>query len=171
MKLRLIILIALLIGPSACSPHPPPAHTDSAPEIRQWNRLVHQRLNDYRRDKGLAPLAYHDGLEQLCTDHSRWLRRERGSSFLIGSHVSHSGSGYRARYARIQFGMSEWDENVAYISQTPEDIAAHLILMWRASPPHQKVMLGDWTHSGVGISVDDDGAVFVTMNFGSKTPV
>ena len=62
--------------------------------------------------------------------------------------------------------MKAWGENVAYISHTPEDVATRLLVMWKASPSHNKNMLGDWTDAGNALVVDADGAIFATMNFG-----
>ena len=166
MVLRMLTVLGLAFLATACSPQPTPQSTSSSPTSQSWGREVHRQLNAYREEKGLPALAYHKGLEQLCLDHSEWLRRKRGTSFMHGSNVSHSGGRYRARVARIEYGMEAWGENVAYISDTPKNVAKQLIIMWRASPSHHKAMIDNWTHVGVGICVDDDGAVFATMNFG-----
>ena len=171
MALRLTLLPALLaplLTSTACSSRSAPEGGSMPVASRQWSEQVHRKLNDYRRSRDLSPLEHHEGLRQLAADHSNWMRRKRGSFFLHGSNVSHSGSLVRARTSRILHGMEAWGENVAYISDTPEDVARHLIVMWKSSPPHHRAMLDNWTHAGTAISVDADGAIFATMNFGRK---
>ena len=164
--MRILTVLGLIFLAASCGPSLDPAQSTLSPETQQWSGQVIRELNHYRSQQGLEPLQEHPGLQILCMEHSDWLRKKRGSSLLHGSNVSHSGSHYRARVARIQFGMEAWGENVAYISNTPEDLARHLIVMWKGSAPHNKAMLGNWTHAGVAISVDEDGAIFATMNFG-----
>lgn len=164
-SLPALILVLLLTN---CTPQPGTQAVVPTSRTSEWSQEVHRQLNAYRREKGLGSLELHPGLQQLCLDHSEWLRRKRGSSFIHGSNVSHQGSSYRARVSRIQFDMEAWGENVGYISNTPEDVAHKLMVMWKASPPHHKAMLGNWTHAATGIRVDDDGAIFATMNFGRK---
>lgn len=161
-------LLPALLAFTACSPGSSPQQPALSAEARQWSDELIHKLNAYRTQKGLKPLQHHRGLDELCLNHSDWLRRKRGSSFLHGSHVSHYGSGARARQSRIQYGMEAWGENVAYISNTPQDPAGKLMVMWKGSPSHHKAMVGDWTHVGAAISVDKDGAIFSTMNFGRK---
>ena len=166
MVLRILTAVSLAFLAAACSPYLGPAQYTMPVEAREWCGQVIQELNRYRTQKGLEPLQDHNGLHALSLNHSKWLLRKRGTSFMHGSNVSHSGGRYRARVARIEYGMEAWGENVAYISDTPKNVAKQLIIMWRASPSHHKAMIDNWTHVGVGICVDDDGAVFATMNFG-----
>ena len=166
--LRVLTAFGLMLLASACSPQPAEKPQAATTQTAQWSQETHSLLNDYRRKKGLPVLVYHQGLEQLCLDHSEWLRRKRGSSFHHGSNVSHSGSRARARHARIAYGMNACAENVAFISATPENVAERLIVMWKASPSHHKAMVGNWTHAATGMAVDDDGAIFATMLFGRK---
>jgi uncharacterized protein YkwD len=56
--------------------------------------------------------------------------------------------------------MSSVSENVG-ASPTPQ----HLLQLWKASKDHNKNMLDDWTHSGIGVAVDSDGMIFATQLF------
>ena len=136
--------------------------TKFRPSVQFSANLTHHSDN-YRQQKGLPPIDYHRGLEQLSLNHSEWLRQNRGKG---RRNVGHQGSRHRAKVAHTEFGMRAWGENVAYVSETPKDAATKLITIWKASPPHQKAMVGNWTHAGTGIRVDEDGAIFATMNFG-----
>ncbi len=178
LMIRWFSLGALLALSGACSPptatpqasrHTAGAAQDpKSPQVHAWSRQLHHQLNDYRLDRGLPVLRYHAGLQKLCEDHCAWLRRKRGTSFSSGSNVSHSGSSYRARVARIQYGMRAWGENVAYVGNSPQDVATRLMVMWKASPTHNMAMLGNWSHAGNALVVDADGSIFATMNFGRK---
>ncbi len=165
MMLRVLTGMVLMFLASACAPPAAPQNVSASPHTQSWCQEVHRQLNDYRREKSLPALQYHRGLEQLSLNHSEWLRQNRGKG---RRNVSHKGSNNRARVAYSEYGMQAWGENVAYVSATPADVAGKLITMWKASPPHHKAMIGDWTHAGTGISVDEDGAIFATMNFGHK---
>ena len=164
--LRLLLLLGLMPLFSGCIPQGLPEQRTMPPKVAGWSQEIHRQLNAFREEKGLPPLARHDGLEQLALDHCEWLVDKRGTSFIHGSNVSHSGQHYRSRVARIEHGMEAWGENVGYIGHTPDDPARRLILLWQNSPSHRKAMLGNWTHAATGIRVDEDGAIFATMNFG-----
>ena len=170
MIVRILTALSLALLATACAPAPEAGETRPAPNVRKACLDAIYQLNSYRVHQGLQPLHEHTGLHSLCLEHSMWLRQKRGTSMTHGSNVSHSGSQYRERVARIQHNMEAWGENVAYISNTPDNIGRHLIVMWIGSPPHHEAMLGDWTHVGVGITADEDGAIFAVMNFGRYNP-
>jgi len=168
MAARLLLSLsgALLCGLSACgtlpgsSPKPMPARESS------WCTDLQQRLNQYRRDRGLSPVASHEGLTRLSLTHCDWLRKRRGTSFLDGHNVSHAGCDWRHQTAKRDYQMEAWGENVAYVSRTPEDVGHHLLLLWQTSPTHDRVLTGNWTHVGIALRVDRDGAIFATQTFG-----
>lgn len=167
MRARLLLSLtgALLAGLAGCTPDPLAVVPMPARETRWCAQLLDQ-LNDYRDQRGLPPLVPHEGLTQLSLSHCDWLLEKQGSSFLSGSHVSHSGSHWRNRAARARFGMQAWGENVAYTAHTPEHVAHHLLLMWQTSPPHHRLLLGDWSHAGMAMRIDQRDAIFATLTFG-----
>ena len=167
---RIPLFLALLLMMTACSQQ---SHLDNEPmppRVAQWSGELHYRLNDFRAQHGKPPLQHHDGLEQLCLNHSGWLRDNRGTSMHHGRDVSHLGSEWRSLVARTEYGMAAYDENVAFTGRMPQNVARHMMVLWRASPPHREAMLGDWSHSANAMRVDEDGAIFVTMNFGRWAP-
>ena len=168
--MRIHTALALMLLAPACAPVSGTPKRITPLHINQWSLQVIEQLNGYRIQHGLNPLQEHAGLHGLCIEHSRWLKDKRGTSMIHGSNVSHSGSNYRARVARIRHEMEDWGENVAFISQPADDVAAKLIVMWKGSPGHAQAMLGNWTHVGIGISADQDNAIFAVMNFARRKP-
>lgn len=163
----LLPLTALLCGGLvACSqrelhhPRPMPA------QQQIWCQEVMQQLNDYRRKQGLRALKEHEGLRRLSLSHCDWLLQNQGSSFKVGTHVSHFGSHWRQQTARRQHGMEAWAENVAYTAQIPRDVAHHLLLLWKTSPSHQPLLVGDWSHAGMALRVDESSSIFATLTVG-----
>ncbi len=120
-------------------------------------------VNAYRRSQGGQELQRHRGLDKLAQSHSEYLLKHRGSFSLKGKNVSHFGFDGRSVIAREQLQMSNFSENVA-TSPNARDI----LPLWKTSKDHQKNMLDNWTHSGIGVAVDSDGMVFATQLFSTQ---
>lgn len=154
---------------AACSD--PLTHPPAMPaRERSWSEQLLQQLNAYRGSRGLKELKPHPGLTRLSLSHCDWLREKQGSSFKLGTHVSHFGSHWRQQTARRQYQMEAWGENVAYTAHLPEDVAHHILLLWQTSPSHQPLLVGDWTHAGMALRVDKGQAIFATLTFGRLRP-
>lgn len=164
-RVLLTLSAALFCGLGACAPDPLAVQPMPAREAR-WSTQLLERINQYRGKRGLAPLAPHPGLARISLSHCDWLVEKQGTSFLSGTHVSHSGSHWRNRTARGRFDMEAWGENVAYAAHLPDDVAHHLLLMWQTSPSHHQLLLGDWSHAGMALRVDDKDAIFATLTLG-----
>ena len=61
--------------------------------------------------------------------------------------------------------MLNSSENVASVKTTGKNIVPALMNLWTNSKDHEKSLLSSWTHTGVGVVVDDDGTVFSTEIF------
>ena len=126
---------------------------------------IYQAVNSYRRSRGAAELQRHAGLDRLAQSHCEYLRQNRGKFGIYGKNVSHYGSEGRALVARERYQMLNSSENVASVKTTGKNIVPALMNLWTNSKDHEKSLLSSWTHTGVGVVVDDDGTVFSTEIF------
>jgi len=172
MRIHCLPLLCIAIGLSALnscsnSPWPAPSPKPSTKAI-ELSDQVFIEINRYRTSQDLPALKRHEGLDQLALAHSQFLVKQRGTSWVHGKNVNHIGSAWRASGARERYQMHRYGENVAAILSSPKDTPGHLLLMWKTSYYHHQVMLGDWTHSGISMLIDKDGAIFATQVFTSQ---
>lgn len=164
-----LFLTATLVALNSCVQHtglmPEPRPSAGARDLADQ---VFHKINRYRSRNRLPMLERHEGLDQLALAHTQRLVEKRGSSWVHGKNVNHIGAEWRAETAYARYGMQRFGENVAAILSGPDDTAEHLLLMWKTSYPHNRTMLGNWTHSGLSVLIDDDGAVFATQIFTSR---
>ena len=165
----LIALVASLVATPSCSPLTPatPASPPSTKETRIADE-VHNVINHYRASQGLGPLTRHKGLDKLAHNHSDYLRVKNGGFGIYGNKISHFKFEWRAQQAATQYGFRKLGENVAFMKVKPQSQAHHLLILWVASDGHRKNIHGDWTHSGVGIAITENGDIIATQLFGSK---
>ena len=171
MRIPCLSLLCMVVGLAALnscssSPWPTPEPKPSATALELSNQ-VFREINRYRSSKGLPALKRHQGLDELALAHSQNLLKRRGTSWVHGKNVNHIGSELRAESAGKCFQMEEYGENVAAILSRPKQPSTHLLLMWKTSYYHNQTMLDDWTHSGISVLIDDDGAIFATQIFTS----
>lgn len=126
---------------------------------------VLQEVNAYRASNGCSQLQRHSGLDRLAQEHCEYLRQHRGSFSLSGRNVSHFGFEGRTLAARELYQMDGVSENVAAANYPGQSPAPVLVGLWKDSKDHNKNMLDDWTHTGVGVVIDSDGMVFSTQLF------
>jgi uncharacterized protein YkwD len=130
---------------------------------------IFETVNEYRRSQGLQALHRHSGLDKLAQEHCIYLRDHRGSFSLKGRNVSHMGFDGRAQYAQRMFHMFTVGENVAASEKPGANPAGLMVDLWKQSPAHHKAMIDAWTHTGVGVVVDKDGAIFATQLFATAS--
>ncbi|MBK1817795.1 CAP domain-containing protein [Luteolibacter yonseiensis] len=157
---------------SCASPSPKtariPVSTTSSKQDPSLTGQLLQEVNSYRRNHGARELQRHAGLDRLAQKHCEFLRQNRGKFGIRGqANVSHMGFDGRALMARQNYNMLTCAENVASTSDTSHGIAPTLVKIWTNSKSHQKNMVDDWTHTGIGIVKDSDGTVFSTQLFGT----
>jgi uncharacterized protein YkwD len=135
------------------------------PNETRIERLVAERANAERRERGLDPLAYDRTLARVGGAHSGDMR-ERG---FVG-HENPDGEGLRERYAA--FGLDcPGGENVYHsptggLARSPEALAEHVVAAWMDSEGHREAILKErFTRQGVGVAVGPDGGVWVTQDF------
>lgn len=172
----LVVVVALLVGtvlgPTVDTPGAVVASAggDSAESAQRLNetrveRLVAERTNAERVDRGLDPLAYDRLLARVGEAHGEDMR-DRG---FVG-HENPDGEGLAARYAAFGVGCPG-GENVYYspnggLASTPGALAGHVVDAWMESEGHRAAILkGRFTRQGVGVVVGTDGGVWVTQEF------
>lgn len=124
-----------------------------------------QKVNSYRRSQGRGELQRHSGLDRLAQQHCEYLRKNRGTFTLNGKNVSHFGFQGRSAVARERYSMHNFSENVAAGNHPSIEGTTFIMNLWKGSKDHHKNMLNDWSHTGIGVVVDDDGMVFATQLF------
>lgn len=90
----------------------------------------------------------------------------RGKFRVHGRNISHDGFDGRVLAARHYYNMETISENVIAGTRISGDIASVLVRGWSSSGGHRKNMIDDWSVTGIGVAVDDDGGVFATQLFG-----
>lgn len=128
---------------------------------------IYQNVNTYRSGHGVKVLERHPGLDHLAQQHSAFLLKNRGKFAIHGPDVSHYGFESRALAAQRFEHMGQVGENVAAYPACSADTAAKLVALWVHSPSHESNLRIPWTHTGVGVTVAQDGTVFATQIFGS----
>ncbi len=167
----LALILAFCILPwlgSCAAPNSRGTSANPDAEARGRCQRIHQALNRYRTQHGLPALTRVEGMDEVALDHCRYLLNHRGNSSLHGQNVNHKGIENRANTCYQRFGMDGYGENVAAITSAPADPVEHVMLMWKTSFPHDQTMLDDWTHTGISMLIDRDGAMFITQTFGKR---
>lgn len=160
----------------------------ASPDVSDLNTsrvesLVIEEVNDVRANRSVAPVEGVEALSDPAREHSA----NMSDSFYLG-HVEPDGSSVEERYldgcASLRDGRSEmrYSENVASVWYktvfnssgtegttllvTEEGVAEALVAEWINSASHRRNMLGEnWTTTGVGVVVGENGAVFGTQAF------
>jgi uncharacterized protein YkwD len=120
---------------------------------------VFRRVNDYRKDRGLAPLQLNDGLSRIALDHSSRMAAGR-------RRPGHSGFDERADAIERMFRCRAIAENVAAVDgKAGSDPAARAVEMWLRSSGHRRLILGRYDLTGIGVARDKRGGYHLTQIF------
>ena len=158
----LCILVAASAGCISSLPERSP--TVSAPTVSELclESLLFDNVNEYRRRHNLLPLLYDTVLAGLARGHSRRMAEQRGEG-------SHEGFEERLRELRRHRRASATAENVAMNAgyADPADRAFRDLL---ASPAHHATIVGQFTHTGVGVARAADSSYYFTQLFAAYRP-
>jgi len=120
---------------------------------------AHDQVNAYRASLGLPPLE----LDPLLGD----ISREHSDGMAAGV-VAFGHDGFEARAEEIaEAGAYAVGENVAFNGGFDDPVTI-AVEGWIDSPPHHENIVGDFTHSGVGIAFADDDTVYFTHMFSAQ---
>lgn len=153
----------------------------------QLKQLIHERVNEVRRTRGLEPLTYNRTLRDAARFHSRDMALND-----YFAHESPEGGTFQDRYFRVGFECrvetsesryATGGENIlftfyqervrtengtAYYGSMPE-LADGVVTSWMASEGHRENLLRPyWQQEAIGVYVEEtaDGTkVYVTQNF------
>lgn len=119
---------------------------------------VHELVNEYRKQKGMAPLEYLDEAADVAYTHTEPMAAGK-------KRFGHDG--FEERYKMLKKPYPEihaFAENVAYGDMD----AAEAVKMWLKSSGHRKNIEGNFTHTGVAIARGRNGAYYFTQLFIKK---
>lgn len=163
--------VTLPANPGATPPQNGNTFTDSCYKADAFTcaveRLIFDKTNAYRSQRGLRPLKFGWRLGYAARDWSIQ-QASRGG-------ISHAGfPGARMRFLVNEFGsyrgLDVSAENVAYTgysSGSVEAIASEFAEMWWGSSGHRRNMLGNHEYLGVGVH-RDGRRWFATQIFGEE---
>ncbi|QPV63034.1 CAP domain-containing protein [Halosimplex litoreum] len=164
------------------------ARTAAEINTTRIERVIHDRVNEIRRGRGLEPLASDEELAEIATYYSRRMADED-----FFAHTAPDGQTLLDRYdrfgydCRVDTGGRRYvtgGENLAYTyAYTPVQteggvvsydgnetrIARGIVEGWMNSPGHRENLLRPyWSREGIGVVLDPEGGqtqVIATQNF------
>ena len=145
----------------------PMAASSSGDHSTVVGKLDHS-ISEYRRSIGRAPIQRHSALDRMAMDHCRFMAKNRGKFTLGSENISHYGFEERSLMAQRQYGMTSLAENVAG-GVIRGDVANQLTGAWTGSKKHLYNLKQDWDLTGIGVYVADDGMVYATQIFATKS--
>ncbi|HVS62132.1 MAG TPA: CAP domain-containing protein [Thermoanaerobaculia bacterium] len=170
-----LAFLALLVAwaPASCSPpggSGPPAATDpeaagrgggagepGTPAATSRRTAIDagivQAVNRVRSENDLAPLAVDASLNAAAREHSRRM---------AGGRVSFGHDDFAQRVASLPARPQAAAENVARLVSST-DAVDRVLEEWSTSRSHRNNLLGDWSHTGIGVASARDGSLYVTQ--------
>jgi len=153
--------------------------------ISRLEKKIHDLINAERKKKGLSALGWQESLHRIARRHSQGMSERH-----FFSHNDPEGKSFLDRYQEERFvcELRVGDttclgaENIAqhnlyksiqyrnevptYNWNTEDEIAASIVKGWMQSNGHRENILTSYFRSqGIGLSISDDGKVYVTQNF------
>ena len=122
-----------------------------------FEQSVHKLVNEYRTSEGLDPLEYSPFIADIARTHSQNMAND-------SSPFGHQGFSERSDKIRSELGGGRTAENVAYGYSS----AKRAVEGWIASDGHRKNMVGDFTHTGIGVAYDSNDQPYYTQIFLKK---
>jgi len=157
-RFTFIVLLPLLIAcgrPASYALGEDPVAAASPASQEKLKAEILALINDYRNEKNLQPLRAVGFIETVAEKHSRNMASGR---------VRFGHDGFDDRYAETSKGikgMQGMAENVAYGKLS----AQRVVDLWLNSTGHRKNIEGKYTHTGIGIAVNDKGQLYFTQLF------
>lgn len=167
------------------TPTPEPAAGDLDRE--HVEELVHEEINERRREHGLSELDHDPALREIAQDYSQMMASENELSHhldegSVGDRYERFGYECRVRVSDDMYMRGA--ENILYTYyrerlavesgddyyETPEELAAGIVDTWMNSSGHRDNILKPyWENQGIGIVVEETEngytRVWVTQNF------
>ncbi len=115
------------------------------------------KVNEYRQSLDLPPLIHSDAVADMAREHSKNMA---DGSLPFG----HDGFGDRFQQMHVIVNAMGGAENIAF-NNGYEDPGLEAVNGWIESDGHRRNMEGDYTLTGIGIAVSDDGTYYFTQLF------
>ncbi|MEO0017817.1 MAG: hypothetical protein RLZZ522_1100 [Verrucomicrobiota bacterium] len=164
-----VALAALAVAVASCGPPyaTPPGGGATAAESALAS-AVFQQVESYRRSHGGGVLLRHHGLDGLARRHSEFLRANQGKLSVNGPNLCHYGIEQRTLAAQCLYQINSIGENLARLNASSPAAAPAILKLWVNSPAHERNLRNDWTISGIGVAITDNGTALVTQIFGTR---
>ncbi|HQN01517.1 MAG TPA: CAP domain-containing protein [Candidatus Hydrogenedentes bacterium] len=132
-----------------------------AEQLMVWEEDVFQQINALRSQYGLPALFLDTCIARVARGHSRDMAE---NDYL--DHVNLCGENHGAR---LNDGGVIWKssgENLGFYPSSDSDPVTPIVNAWMESQSHRKnILTREYTHSGIGIALNDAGGVYITQNF------
>jgi len=129
-------------------------------DLPALERRTLEGVNEIRVEHGLQPLTYHEGLTIAARDYSGKMAR-----YDFFSHTGFDGSKLHDRAERFKLKYRSIGENL-HSSRGHDDPVPVALDGWMNSRGHRKTLLNEtYTHTGVGVALDEDGSTIFTQLF------
>lgn len=125
--------------------------------IVQMERLVFERINQYRASKGLPRMVWSDEIAKQAREHSRNMAKKAVP-------FGHQGFEKRAKAISSSIPARATSENVAWISSRRDPIG-RVVEAWIKSQKHRENIEGNFNMTGIGISISAMGEYYFTQDF------
>lgn len=150
-------------APPTATPAPTSTPTPEVTKAERTARLIHERINAEREERGLRPLKRRAELDAVAMYHSEGMAEND-----YFAHTSPDGESVRDRYARFGVACSG-GENIFRLTSTfgasPEGVADQAVESWMNSEGHREnILRPQYFVEGLGVVFDGD-TVYVTQNF------
>lgn len=151
--------------------NPPPSNPSIATDVaqapvaaaqnlptEQIEKLIHEKINDYRVSQGLPALS----LDYRITNEAR-----KYSAKMASGEAEFSHDGFDERAENLEKQALQYEsvgENLAML-QGYDDLATEAVNGWIASPGHRKNIVGDYELTGIGVVENAAGEYYFTQLF------
>lgn len=153
------VILPVKADPAKADTPPVVRSTTSGPDFRmEVEKRTFELINDYRKDHGMAQLAWADTIAGLARDHSK---------AMASGDVEFGHGGFMDRVHSLKAHMTGFrgaGENVL-MTDNPNDVARSAVALWLHSPHHLANIRGDFNYSGLGVWQDKAGMIYFTQIF------
>ncbi len=142
-----VFVLSLLMTTAGCDTLFGPTSGSTPAQLEQE---IFKLVNDYRRSQGLGDLVWNDAVADAAREHSQ---------DMAAGNVPFGHDGYNERWSRLG-EILPWQSIAEVVASSGS--AKDTVNAWIASADHQRYLVGDYTHSGVGVAKPDSGGAFFT---------
>lgn len=141
----------------------PSCTTDEADEILlatyeapEMENKIFTEVNSLRNSKGQPSLIFDETVRRIAREHS--------VDMLNNGELSHQNFGKRNNYITLNRSAGKIAENVAYGYTSAQSV----VRAWTESDGHSQNLIGDYSHTGIGVVKGEDGKHYFTQIFYKK---